>query len=222
MAGIAAWEDVQTVRTDTKGREVSSQITIDQERKALDELKRIFSTEIQPCFDDLGTCMIAAIVASATLQDLGIPHTCSHVDSYLYGATNPYQGNFRRKTLPRTMWDRAYTTSKNLNKRFITTHHSGGISGHYIVETDNFLVDLSAAQFHLPRLHIETNGPLILPLGDLEEVGHDVWSVPIQSGKYIFCEAENPKEPKCPNYLKHTLLNAAPVHAQRMHGAMYR
>lgn len=201
---------------------MSSQITIEQERKALDELEHIFSTQIQPCFDDLGTCMIAALVASATLQDLGIPHRCSHVDSYLFGATNPYQGNFRRKTLPRTRWDRAYTTSKNLDKRFITTQNSDGIAGHYIVETNNFLVDLSAAQFHLPRLHVQTNGPLILPLGVLEEVGHDVWSVPIQTGKYIFCDAENPQEPRCSNHLKQTLLSAAPGYAKRMHDAMYR
>ena len=201
---------------------MSSQITIDQERKALDELKHIFSTEIQPCFDDLGTCMIAAVVATATLQDLGIPHTCSHVDSYLFGATNPYQGDFRLNTLPRTRWDRAYTTSKNFNKRFITTQNSDGIAGHYVVETEHFLVDLSAAQFDLPRLHIQTNGPLIISLGELEEVSHDVWKVPIQEGRYIFCDAENPKEPKCSNYLRRTLLSAAPGYAERMQQAMYR
>jgi hypothetical protein len=73
--------------------------------------------------------------------------------------------------------------------------NNGTFRGHLIIETDNFLVDLSALQFDTPGYQVRTFGHLIVPLANLEEVEHGVWSVPIPLGRYLFCDAERPVNP---------------------------
>jgi len=68
-------------------------------------------------------------------------------------------------------------------------------SFHFIIETDNFFVDLTAPQFDSPRHQVRIPRVLIVPLGDLRELSEDVWSVPIPLGRYIFCGADKPKHP---------------------------
>jgi hypothetical protein len=177
-----------------KERTVSQNFTIDQERRALEELALIYSTEIQPEFDSLGTCVYAAVLASRTLDEIGLKCTHSHVDAYFFGFDQIQKDEFTRWTLPRSKWVGACSTN-SVVRRFYSPGLGGGVDGHFIIETDNFFVDFTAPQFDSPRHQLRIPRALIVPLGDLRELGKGVWSVPIPQGRYIFCDAEKPKPP---------------------------
>lgn len=173
---------------------MSSTITLNEEHTALKEIASIFLEDIQPQFDSLGTCVYAAVLASQTLTEIGINHYRSHVDSYLFPADRIWPGSLTRKNLPRSRWVRCYSTSRTVDG-YGMPGNNGTFRGHLIIETDNFLVDLSALQFDTPGHQVRTFGHLIVPLADLEEVEHGVWSVPIPLGRYLFCDAEQPVNP---------------------------
>ena len=177
-----------------KERTVSQNLTIDQERRALEELALFYSTEIQPKFDSLGTCVYAAVLASRTLQKIGLKSTCSHVDAYSFGFNHTQKDELTRWNLPSRRWVRACSTNPVV-RGLGSSELVGGVDGHFIIETDNFFVDLTAPQFDSPRHQVRIPRSLIVPLGDLRELSEDVWSVPIPLGRYVFCSAEKPKRP---------------------------
>ena len=106
------------------------------------------------------------------------------------------------------------------------SYDPNGFSGHLIVETENFMIDLSAQQFDRPQHEIVTGGPLVVPLSDLTEVRqgfvlNETWSVPIELGHYWFNDAVLPTRPSNSNDWRYGYRDFLPDCVKAMRRAMY-
>lgn len=228
MAESVVAREVGTVRATRKESKLPTQITLGDEQRAVNALADFFSSEVQPRMRDLRSCVMAARLATKSLDRIGIPNQFSHVDAtclndeWLHHA----QLGTPAEEVPLTAWSISVWSNHDLVFRPSGNYDPNGFSGHLIVETENFMIDLSAQQFDRPQHEIITGGPLVVPLSDLTEVRqgfvlNETWSVPIELGHYWFNDAVLPTRPSNSNDWRYGYRDFLPDCVKAMRRAMY-
>jgi hypothetical protein len=165
--------------------------TTDREKTVLRELASFYSARVVPTLATLRACVFAARLTSEILTEFEIPHEIAHVDVLVvndeWWEYCVEKGISDVAHVPDTVWSVSCYSNEKPEKN--------GFPGHLVVETDDFLVDLSSGQFDRPQHKILTNSPLVAPMGSLLELHDDWWSVPILEGRYLFRNAAVPRMP---------------------------
>lgn len=165
--------------------------TIERERAILQELARYYEARVEPTLSTPRACVLAARITNLMLTEFGISHLITHVDAFI--VNDEWRdfinsgGHLRGIAMPETAWSIGYNSAEKPERK--------SLPGHLVVETDNYFVDLSSRQFDRPQHNIETDSPMVVPLGSLTELPNGVWSVPIRKGHYLFRDAAVPRTP---------------------------
>ena len=227
MACVAAGQ-VGTVWATRRENQLSIHITLEDEKRAVNALADFWSSEVQPNMRTLSACLMAARLATKALDHIGVSNQLSHVDAtcinddWLHHALS---GNPAAKR-PSSAWSLAVWSNHDQVFQSAGRFNPNGFSGHLIVETDNFMIDLSAQQFDREQHRILTGGPLVVPLKDLTEVRHafvlnETWSVPIKLGHYWINDAVLPSTPSDSDDWRRGYRDFLPDCVKAMRLAMY-
>jgi len=196
VACVAAGQ-VGTVWATRKENQLPIHITLEDEQRAVNALADFYSSRVQPCLPSTSSCILAARLATKALRRIGIPSEHKHVDATCFNdvylrhlEAGTSEEDFPASACCGAAWSDLDGTPKSASPWDLES-----FNGHLIVETEHYIVDLSAPQFDVYEHHIVTGGPLVVPRVDLVDVGGGTWSMPIKLGHYWFSEARLPKYP---------------------------
>jgi hypothetical protein len=164
--------------------------TATKEAIALRILADYWTEKVTPVVD-ARSCVLAGRVASVVLNRIGISTAVYHTDTVamneLWYELFVVKG-LAQALLPPEAWCVGAVTGevKGTHRNMV-----GGFSGHLIVTTPNYFVDLSAGQFDRPSHGIVTGSPLIVHRENIVD-SEQGKMVPIQQGLYIVRPAEKP------------------------------
>lgn len=199
LLSVWPWRASALYGSTRKDTHLPIHITLEDEQRAVSALADFFRTAVLPDIQDQRCCVLAARLATKALDRVGIPNLHRHVDATCFNDELLYHltAGTTPEDVPMSAWSIAVWSDHE--ERF-PTHPSNGFSGHLIVETENYFIDLSSRQFDRSEHNITTGGPLVMPLSKLTEVRQTFarpgsWNVPIKSGHYWFNDAVNPLEP---------------------------
>jgi hypothetical protein len=141
----------------------NKQITIDEEKFILDAIvdgwRDIEAGRIGTLGNGGNSCVLAGNFARRILENQKVPHRLRPVGAISFNTKGFEMFGTNANDLPDDAWNVAVT-------RF--SQDFGGWSGHLLVETDNFILDLTSEQFARPAKNIHVPSNLIVPMSDLK------------------------------------------------------
>lgn len=172
--------------------------SIEAEREVINALVDLWNSEVRPHVTT-NACILSARITSEVLKSFNIEHA---VFSMAVMAMNDEMLHNQQNEVLHTAWSpTAWSVGVGFGQMIATNKDSRdgtGFDGHVIVVTDNHYIDLTAYQFDRLEHHIDTNGPLIVPMADvihpytLTPNSPNQWIyVPIQEGHLVMAPNKN-------------------------------
>jgi hypothetical protein len=110
-------------------------------------------------------CILAGNFTHRILEQLEVPHQVRAIGATIFNQKGWELFGTPNDELPDDAWS-VHCSSRSAHIM------ENGWSGHLIVETENFFIDLTAEAFARPAHHINIFGPLIVPSSQIKELPH--------------------------------------------------
>lgn len=109
----------------------------------------------------VNSCILASNFASKTLVCVGVPHQVRVIGATVFNQRGFETFGTQPEELPEDAWS-VHVSSLSRNDP-----RKPAFSGHVVIETENFFVDLTAEAFSRPQHQMAINDPLVVPKGKI-------------------------------------------------------
>lgn len=151
------------------------------EQQILEELSRSWIQSRSKLTSTINACILAGNYAHRILDRLGVPHRVRPIGVTVFNQKGWELFGVPAEELPDDAWS-VHCSSRSAHIL------ENGWSGHLVIETENFFLDLTAEAFARPSNNINIFGPLLVPRSQIAELpnGTPVHQLGRTEHAYIF------------------------------------